>query len=141
MDRSGILGMPFRLAAAVLIVSMCVPAMAAALDGFGGSVDTGEAEGTAREIAGTAAELYYDGAGSSATLRYSLPEGCQIAVGGEGGNAFSVRVLNGGTVKWSESPSHPAVRFIGSVVLSDEGMLRLVCENDGLGCGIRGEAA
>ena len=54
MDRSGILGMPFRLAAAVLIVSMCVPAMAAALDSFGSGVDTGEAEDTAREIAGTA---------------------------------------------------------------------------------------
>ena len=44
-------------------------------------------------------------------------------------------------MKWSESPSDASVRFIGSVVLADEGVLRLVCENDGLGCGIRGEAA
>lgn len=141
MNRRGVLGMPVRLAMAILILALCVPPLAAAVEDYRGDNVAAEASDDAEAIAGAAAAIYYEGEGSSATVHYSLPDGCTVEIGGEGQDAFTVRVVSGGETQHMVSSDHPTVRYLNPLTLTGSGDIRLVCGNDDIGYGIWGERA
>ena len=69
MDRRGVLGLPMRLAVAMVIVSVCVPSLVYATETFKADSDVSEAASEVEKMVSAADSVYYSGYGNTCTMR------------------------------------------------------------------------
>lgn len=106
-DRSGVIGLPVRLAVCFLILGLMVPVV---LD----STETAREEMSLKDLREQASALEdalqraYS-SGQVISLRMDVPVGQSLAVGGDGGDAYTIRLVSDGVVVDRVITSNPTV--------------------------------
>lgn len=132
MDRRGVLGLPMRLAVAMVIVSVCVPSLVYATETFKADSDVSEAASEVEKMVSAADSVYYSGYGSTCTIYVSIPAGCEIIIGGEDQDAYTMRVTYDGDVKKTVYTQRPMIQFLGGpVTVTGSPELRFECVSEG----------
>lgn len=130
-DGKGVLGLPMRLAVAIIVVSVCVPSLAYAAESFRTDTDVSDAATEVEKMVDAADTVYYSGSGSVRTVDVSLPSGCEIVVGGDGADAYTLRIIRGGNTEKTVYTERPAVKFLnGPVTVSGDSELRFECTSE-----------
>ncbi len=121
LNRKGILGLPMRLAVVFLIIGLSVPIIADVVDSGEKDMLTAELETEAGRIISSVSSVHYDGKGSSRTVSVLIPTGCEMHIGGDGADAYSISLYCLG-------------RDCGKLYL-ERPAIKLVCEDTILVCG------
>lgn len=120
-DSRGIIGMPLKLMMIMVILTLCIPIVAQAVDSnqrqMMGSVMDQEAE----RIVEAARDARFSGAGTSDIIDIDLPQGCEIVLGGDG--PYCVSCIYEGSITSKRYMERPAIRFDDHVTIS--GSMRL----------------
>lgn len=126
-DGRGVLGLPMRLAVAMVILSVCVPSLVYASETFKEDAEVSDASAEVEKMVSAADTVYYSGCGSRCTVSVSIPSGCEVTIGGEEQDMYTIRIVQGGEVRKTVYTDHPIVRFVGGPV-TVSGSLDLVFE-------------
>lgn len=108
--------MPVRLAVAVLVIATMTPLLLGLVGAAEDSMSSREAGSEARTLHEGMARAYYGGAGTVVTVELSIPLGQSLRVGGEGGDAYVIRVMDGAEVVDRVYMERPSVRVLGDVL-------------------------
>ena len=128
MDGKGVTGFPWRISLAFLLVALCVPPLAGLAEGFQDTADGCEIQTEIEQITNSASTVYFGGAGTSLSIDLSILPGYEITLGGEGAEAYCIKVSDprgGETLTYMD---HPAAKFLNTVTLTGSCTLELVCE-------------
>jgi len=129
MDRKGVTGFPWRISLAFLLVALCVPPLAGLAEGFQDTADNREIDSEVERITNSASTVYFGGAGTSLSLDLSILPGYEITLGGEGAEAYCIKITDPNGTETRTFMEHPATRFLNSVTLSGPCTLELVCHD------------
>jgi hypothetical protein len=130
MDRKGVTGFPWRISLAFLLVALCVPPLAGLAEGFQDTADNREIDSEVERITNSASTVYFGGAGTSLSLDLSILPGYEITLGGEGAEAYCIKITDPNGTETRTFMEHPAARFLNSVTLSGPCTLDLVCHDE-----------
>ena len=128
-DRKGIMSLPIRLMVTMMVIAIALPIIMTAMDGSEQDMAGAEMEKEAEKFRNAAVLAHYSGNGCSRTVQLELPAGCELSVGGQGGDAYSIRMSYNGEVistVYFESPPLMIIQpmtFTGNMTLkltSDE---------------------
>ncbi len=137
MDRRGVTGFPMRLVAAAVLLSLCVPVLAEAADGFREQTCEKEAMGQISVIEEVSTSLYFSGPGASRVVGVSVPAGYELWIGGDGTDAYAISLMYGDVPVRKVFMEHPAFSFSeGCTKVTGTVSLRLECRNDGGTCSV-----
>ncbi len=137
MDRRGVTGFPMRLVVTAVILSLCVPVLAEAADGFKERTCEKEAMSQIEIIGDVSSSLFFCGPGSARAADLQIPAGYEIWIGGEGAEAFSITLAYGDSPVRKVYMDHPALSFAGGCTrITGQVSLRLECVTGELGCEI-----
>ena len=128
MDGKGVTGFPWRISLAFLLVALCVPPLAGLAEGFQDTADGCEIQTEIEQITNSASTVYFGGAGTSLSIDLSILPGYEITLGGEGAEAYCIKVSDprgGETLTYMDCP---AAKFLNTVTLTGSCTLELVCE-------------
>jgi hypothetical protein len=130
MNRKAMVGFPIRLAVAFLILSISIPVLSGMTSDLQTDNHTQSTTAEAEKIVKGITKAYYAGTGSTYTIEINVDGSSYIAVGGEGGDAYSVGIF----VDESETNriflQRPAVKIIGDPLeLTGNLVLTLKCVN------------
>lgn len=128
MDGKGVTGFPWRISLAFLLVALCVPPLAGLAEGFQDTADGCEIQTEIEQITNSASTVYFGGAGTSLSIDLSILPGYEITLGGEGAEAYCIKVSDphgGETLTYMD---RPAARFLNTVTLTGSCTLELVCQ-------------
>ena len=128
MDGKGVTGFPWRISLAFLLVALCVPPLAGLAEGFQDTADGCEIQTEIEQITNSASTVYFGGAGTSLSIALSLLPGYEITLGGEGAEAYCIKVSGprgGETLTYMD---RPAAKFLNTVTLTGSCTLELVCQ-------------
>ena len=114
VNKKGMIGFPFRLAIAFLILALCVPTLIHMVDGFQQNAEIDSVSIEAQKISNTISRTYYSGIGSVCTLDVSIDNDCYIKIGGEGTDAYSIGIFLGDNEKNKLYLERPSVKIIGN---------------------------
>ncbi len=129
-DRRGVLGLPFRLAIAFLIVGLCVPPLVAAVEHFQLQTDLAEVDTEVGRIADAAARVYYAGANNSCRLDVYIDPNCTVVIGGTGGDAYAITVYSRDEEVAKTYLERPPVPLLGTAVtVNGPATLQFLCLN------------
>ena len=92
MDGKGVTGFPWRISLAFLLVALCVPPLAGLAEGFQDTADGCEIQTEIEQITNSASTVYFGGAGTSLSINLSILPGYEITLGGEGAEAYCIKV-------------------------------------------------
>ena len=95
-DKRGVMSLPIRLMVVMIVVSVSLPILMNALDDSQEIMAGAEMEKESEKFKNAAVLAHYSGNGCSRTVELELPSGCEMSVGGEGGDAYSIRMLYNG---------------------------------------------
>ena len=109
--------LPIRLMVVFLLLSISVPLVANAME-----QNEEDTKGTAMEheigrLYDSIIVVYYTGTGSSRTVSITVPNGCEMYVGGEGIEAFSIRSSFKGSPGPARYMETPTVELISNETL------------------------
>ena len=120
-DSRGIIDMPLKLMIIMVILTLCIPIVAQAVDSnqkqMIGSVMDQEAE----RIIEAARSARFSGAGTSDIIDVDLPQGCEIVLGGD--DPYSLSCIYEGSVISKKFMERPAIMFDDTITVS--GSMRL----------------
>jgi hypothetical protein len=136
VNDSGVLGMPLRIMISLMVIALMVPALAAVADDMEMAADEAEGESLAGQVADAAARAYLSGAGSSVSLSMDIPFGRSLAIGGDGADAFTIRILSDGEQSGRLVMDNPPIRLIcpETVLEGDAELLFEAVPHDGRLC-------
>ncbi len=130
--------MPFKLAVAMLIIATVTPIVLNAVDVAEHGMETSESMSEARTLADGVSRAYYGGTGTTVTVSLSLPAGESLAIGGEGGDAYSIRIIIDGEERERVLLQNPSVEILGGEKeISGDAVVYLRCEIDDGAYGVR----
>ena len=130
MDGKGVTGFPWRISLAFLLVALCVPPLAGLTEGFQDTADGGELQTEIERITNSASTVYFGGAGTSLSLDLIILPGYEITLGGEGAEAYCIKVTDPRGGETRTYMDHPAARFLNTVTLTGSCTLELTCQNE-----------
>jgi len=104
--------MPFRIMISLMVIALMVPALAALANDMEMAADEAEGESLAELVADASARAYLSGAGSSVSLTMDMPAGRSLAIGGEGADAYTIRIFSDGEPLGSIVLDNPPIRLI-----------------------------
>lgn len=113
LDRKGVIGFPMRLAIAFLILSIFVPITLTMVDDLDDQSQTTIAKQEAERIEDRIKQTYYSGTGSICTVDVQLSGGSYLILGGDGSDAYSMRIMIDDTEKEKVFLQRPSVRLMG----------------------------
>ena len=122
-NRKGIMSLPIKLMVIMIVVSISLPILTGVMEDSERDMADAEMGQEADRFMNAAVLAHHSGNGSSRTVTIDLPEGCELAVGGDGSDAFCVRSIFGGEVvskRYFETPVlmiTEAMTFTGKVSL------------------------
>ena len=130
-DRKGIMSLPVKLAVVMMVITITIPVLSNALDNSREDMMNAEMQQEVDRLKNTASLVHYSGNGSSRTVEIDLPAGCEIAVGGEGGDAYSIRSSYNGRVVSTDHFERPVLRIADETVITGRVMLKLTSVETG----------
>ena len=110
-DRGGIMSLPVKLMITMLIIALSVPMLTNALENNQEDMATAEMAQEAETFRNAATLAHYSGNGCSRTVEIDLPAGCEMYVGGEGSDAYSIRMIYNGVLVSTEYFESPVLRI------------------------------
>ncbi len=136
MDRKGVIGMPIRLAIAFLILAITVPLLMGVADDLRDDVEASDLGVQADIVSKTAVKAYYAGIGSTFTANVSIDHNSRLIIGGEGSNAYTVRMIYGDKEMGRVIMDRPLVKISEEISVSGVNVLMFVCVRDGDGSAV-----
>lgn len=137
MDRKGTIGMPVRLAVTFLILAITIPLLTDAVGEYQESTEEIRLMAGANIISDTAERTFYAGEGSAFTAEVSIGNGNRLFIGGEGADAYTIRMFCGDSDAGRIVMDRPAVRIAGDgIYISGQRTLMFECVKDSLGCAV-----
>jgi hypothetical protein len=130
-DRRAVIDLPIKLLVAMTVLAISIPMLAQAMDDNREDMMESDMDREAGRIADAMAAVHYAGGSSSRTLNVDLPAGCEIAIGGNGSEAYSMRLVCDGRQigqRWFE---RPVVAVNESVVLTGNCTVMVRCTGNG----------
>ncbi|MDN5358037.1 MAG: hypothetical protein AB7D42_00195 [Candidatus Methanomethylophilaceae archaeon] len=137
MDRKGMIGLPVRLAITFLILALTVPLLMGAVDDYRSGAEASALRVQAGIVSETAEKTYYAGEGGAFTAEVLIGHDNRMVIGGEGADAYTIRMFCGDDSIGRLVMDRPAVRIAGDgISISGERTLLFECVNDGRGCAV-----
>ncbi len=124
-DERGIMSLPIKLMITMVIIALSIPMLTDALDHNQEDVAAAEMTQEADKIKNAACLAHFSGTGCSRTVEISLPAGCEMCVGGEGSNAYSIRMVYNGNLVSTEYFESPVLKINQEITLTGHMTLKL----------------
>lgn len=118
LDRKAALGMPVRLTAVFLVLSLSIPLIANSMENTKTDMAAIELDNEISRIVDAASIVYFSGKGASKTVSVDVPEGCEIALGYESGDEYRIKGYRNGSKIAEVCLESPAFPIIGGLLLS-----------------------
>ncbi len=113
----------------MLIIATVTPIVLNMADVAEHGMETSESMSEARTLADGISRAYYGGSGTTVTVSLSLPAGESLAIGGDGGDAYSIRILIDGEERERVLLQNPSVEILGGETeISGDAIVSLRCE-------------
>ena len=112
MDGRVIIGLPVKLAVCLLVIGLMTPVVMDAMEDAETETSLLNLRTEAMVLADAIGDVYYGGVGSSVSLSLSIPPGQSIEVGGDGADAYMLRLLDDGEnadVVYLDRPAVPVL--------------------------------
>ena len=74
---------------------------------------------------------HYSGNGCSRTVEIDLPAGCEMYVGGDGGDAYSIRMFYNGSLVSTDYFENPVLKISDEMTFTGRMMLKLTSVETG----------
>lgn len=133
MDNRGVMGFPMRITLAVVLCSLCIPALMGVAEDYEERTCLNEIGSEMQKITASAVSVYYGGAGCNASVSIDVPAGYSLAIGGTDIDRYSMVILKGDVEVSRHYNETPAFRFLNEkLIVSGHTDLRLACENNGM---------
>ena len=130
-DRRGIMSLPIKLMVTALVITISLPLITNVMADSERGMANAEMEQEVGKFMKAAELAHRSGNGSSRTVSIDLPAGCEICVGGEGSDGFSVRsVYNGETVSKHYFET-PALKIAEQMTFTGKVTMRLTSNETG----------
>lgn len=110
-----------------MILALFAPPMISLMEGFGGEADIDAIDEQVRGIVGTVHMAYYSGEGADAYFAFDIPSGCGISLGGDGADAYTIRLTSDGETVATRYIENPAVAVVTETHLSGSGTVGFCC--------------
>lgn len=130
-DRRGVMSLPIRLMVVMIVVSVSLPILMNALDDSQESMAGAEMEKESEKFKNAAVLAHYSGNGCSRTVELELPSGCEMSVGGEGGDAYSIRMFYNGDLVSVDYFDKPTLKIDEELSFSGHLKLKLTSVDTG----------
>lgn len=118
MNKKGVLELPVKLMVAVILLTISLPIISDALENNENDMMNSEMEHEANIIHDAVSLAYYSGVGTSRTVTVDLPAGCEISLGGDDDDAYSMRLLYNGNVTSTMYFDRPIVKIADETTLT-----------------------
>ena len=113
----------------MLIIATVTPIVLNMADVAEHGMETSESMSEARTLADGVSRAYYGGSGTTVTVSLSLPAGESLAIGGDGGDAYSIRIFIDGEERERVLLQNPSVEILGGETeISGDAVVSLRCE-------------
>lgn len=113
----------------MLIIATVTPVVLNMADVAERGMEVSESVSEARTLADGISRAYYGGSGTTVTVSLSLPPGESLAIGGDGGDAYSIRILIDGEEREKIVLRNPSVEILGGeTAISGDAVVSLRCE-------------
>lgn len=133
MNKRAVLDLPIRIVVVLAVLAASLPFIGSALEHNEEATTAAALENQVGRITNAAAVVYFSGEGSCRTVDLDIPSGCSISVGGNGGEAYSVRGIMGNKIVYTGYMDKPSVGFSDETVLSGKCTILVRCSEDGSG--------
>ena len=130
-DRKGIMSLPVKLMVIMIVISLSVPLLTNALNDNQESMACSEMQHEAERFKNAAVLAHFAGNGCSRTVEIDLPAGCEMSVGGEGGDAYSIRLIFNGDIVSTEYFDKPALKIEQEMAFTGHVTLKLTSVDAG----------
>ena len=130
-DRGGIMSLPVKLMITMVIIALSVPMLTSALDSSQEDMAGAEMSHEVQKFKNAANLAHFSGNGCSRTVEIDLPAGCEMSVGGEGSDAYSIRTLYNGELISTEYFESPVLRICNEMTFTGHMTLKLTSVEGG----------
>ena len=130
-DRKGIMSLPVKLAVVMMVITITIPILSNALENSQEDMMGAEMQQEVDRLKNTASLAHYSGNGSSRTVEIEVPAGCEISIGGEGGNAYSIRSYYKGDLISTDHFESPVLKITDETRMTGRMMLKLTSVETG----------
>lgn len=135
-DRGGIMSLPVKLIITMVIITLSIPMLTSALDSNQEEMAGAEMMQEAQRFKNAACLAHFSGNGCSRTVEIDLPSGCEMHVGGEGSDAYSIRMLYNGDLIATEYFESPVLKIRDEMVFTGHMTLMLTSDETDMVPGI-----
>ena len=109
--------LPIRLMVVFLLLSISVPLIANAIEQSEENTMETAMEHEIGRLYDSIIIVYYSGTGSSRTVSVNVPVGCEMYIGGDDSNAYSIRSSFKGSIGPSRYMETPNVELLSDITL------------------------
>ena len=92
------MSLPIKLMVTMVIIALSIPMLTSALESNQQDMAGAEMNQEAERFRNAANLAHFSGNGCSRTVELNLPAGCEMCVGGENSDAFSIRMIYNGNL-------------------------------------------
>lgn len=129
--------MPIRLTVVFLILALIVPVAVGFIGDFRKDTEVSDLLIQAKTVSNTAKKTYYAGIGGVFTADVSIGTGCRLDIGGEGSDAYEIRMVYSDEEVGRVFMERPPVRFAEPVSVSGILTLEFECVSCDGGAAVR----
>lgn len=110
MNRRGVIALPIKLLLVSIVLTISLPMIVDVMESNQDAVEMEKMETEADRITRAITSVYYSMYGATKRVEIDVPEGCMMVLGGQGDDAYSIRMFSGDDVlstRWMEKPIVP----------------------------------
>ena len=117
LNRKAVISLPIRLMVVFLILAISTPALINVLEENERTSSISVLDHEFSRFTDSVAKAHYSGTYSMKTITLNIPENCEVFIGGDGSDAYSIRGTYNGEEVLTRYMEQPAVMFINSLKL------------------------
>ena len=125
------MSLPVKLMITMVIITLSVPMLTSALNDNQESMAGAEMGHECIKFKNAANLAHYSGNGCSRTVEIELPAGCEMCVGGEGGDAYTIRMFYNGSLVSTNYFDNPVLRISDEMTFTGRMTLKLTSVDTG----------
>ena len=130
-NKKGVMSLPIKLMVTMMIIAISLPALTGIMDDSERGMADAEMGQETERFMNAAVLAHRSGDGSSRTVSISLPAGCELCVGGEGSDAFSVRSVYNGEIVSKNYFETPVLKISEEMTFTGNVTLKLTSVDSG----------
>ena len=124
-DRRGVMSLPIRLMITMMIIAISVPVLSDAMENNQENMAGAEMNHESEKFMNAANLAHFSGNGCSRTVEINLPAGCEMCVGGEGSDAYSIRMVYNGKIVSTNYFESPVLKITDEMTFTGRITLKL----------------